>query len=189
MQALIAGILLFVLPHFVSSLFPVARDRLRLQWGGNGFRGAYALTVMAGVILMAWAYADSAANPPGPDFYTPPPGMTHATLTLVFLGFLALGASYGDSHIRLWLQNPMSIGVALWAVGHLLSNGERVQVMIFVAVLAVAVVDIVVSTARGKKPSYQPRWAADGIAVGIGIVGYLIMLFLFHPYILHVPVL
>jgi uncharacterized membrane protein len=189
MQVLITGILLFVLPHFFSSLFPARRDRLRLRWGANGLRSVFTLTVGAGAALMAWAYVRLSGAPEGPDFYTPPPGMTHATLLLVFLGFIAMGASYGTSHLRLWLQNPMSIGVALWAVGHLLANGERAQVLIFLALLAVALVDIVVSMMRGKRPHYSPDWAADGKAVAIGVVLYLVMLFGFHPYVLGLPVL
>ena len=189
MQGLIAGILLFVFPHILSSLSPGRRDRLRLQWGRDAFRGLFALTVGTGLVLMAWAYVRLWAEPPGPDFYIPRFELRTLTLVMVFLGFIAQGASYGQSHIRLWLQNPMSIGVVLWAAGHLLANGERVPVLIFSAVLAVALADIAASMARGKRPVFVPRWRDDAIAVLAGTGLSLVLLYGFHPYVLGIPVL
>jgi uncharacterized membrane protein len=82
----------------------------------------------------------------------------------------------------------MSIGFGLWAIAHLLANGERPEIYLFGSILVVAVLDIILSTMRGKIPHHEPRLKSDVLAVVIGVVLYLIFLFGFHPYVLHVPI-
>ncbi|MGH6820109.1 MAG: NnrU family protein, partial [Methylocella sp.] len=120
--------------------------------------------------------------------YTPPDWARHATKLLVLAGFVFLAASHGRSHLRLWARNPMSIGIGLWAAGHLLSNGKRTDVYLFGTFLAVALLDIAVSNWRGKAPAYEPRWRSDVIAAIGGMIVYVIFLFGFHPYVLNLPV-
>lgn len=107
---------------------------------------------------------------------------------MVLAAFIAIGAAHGKGYIKLWLKHPMSIGIGLWAAGHLLANGKRAAVYMFGAFLALALIDIIVSTARGKLPAYAPRIRSDVIAVIAGMVLFVIFLFGFHPYVLNLPV-
>ena len=107
----------------------------------------------------------------------------------MLIGFILLSAPYGKSHIRKWVQNPFSLGMAFWAIGHLLANGEKPLVWVFGTVLLVALIDIARNMAAGNKPSFVPEWKADILALGAGLVIYALALFLFHPYVLGVPVL
>jgi hypothetical protein len=50
------------------------------------------------------------------------------------------------------------------------------------------VLDIVLSTMRGKLPHHEPQLKSDVRAVVIGVILYLVFLFGFHPYILHLPI-
>ena len=86
------------------------------------------------------------------------------------------------------LHNPMSIGIALWATGHLLANGKRTAVYLFGMFLVVALADIIMSELRGKRPTHEPRLRSDIVAVIAGMVLYVIFLFGFHPYVLNLPV-
>jgi glucose uptake protein GlcU len=54
--------------------------------------------------------------------------------------------------------------------------------------LALSLLDIVVSTVRGKVPHHQPQLRSDIIAVVVGVILYLIFLFGFHPYVLNTPI-
>ena len=51
-----------------------------------------------------------------------------------------------------------------------------------------AVLDIILSTMRGKLPHHEPQVKSDVRAVVIGVILYLIFLFGFHPYILKLPI-
>jgi uncharacterized membrane protein len=82
----------------------------------------------------------------------------------------------------------MSIGIGLWAIAHLFANGDRPAVYFFGSFLGLAVLDIILSSARGKLPHHEPQLKSDVRAVVIGVILYLIFLFGFHPYILGLPV-
>ena len=184
MIVLILGMLLFAGPHFVSSLAPAQRDRLKARFGEGAYKGVHSIVSLIGFILMIYAYW--ATRDSGDMLYVPSGTMRHATMGFATLGIILISASYGKSHIRLWLQNPFSVGIALWAVGHLLSVGKFAADWFWLTVLAVALVDIVVSMARGKKPEFQPTWRSDIIAVVVGLVVTGLLVGLFHPYVLGV---
>jgi uncharacterized membrane protein len=187
MTILIIGALAFALPHILSSMFPAVRDRLMARFGEGAFKGGYSLVTGLGFIAMCVGYFTTRGE--GAVFYTPADGARHATMGLATLGFISLAATGGKSHIRLWLQNPMSIGVSLWSVGHLIGVGKVPVVIFYVALLAVALADIIFSMARGKKPEYAPKWRGDIIAVISGVVVAGLLAALFHPYVLGVNVL
>lgn len=189
MAYLLFGILLFGGIHVFSMLLPARRDALRIRLGDRLWKGLYAVISLVGVGLMVKGFLLSRSAPLAADWlYVPPDWARHATMLLVLFGFIFLAASHGKSHLRLWLRNPMSIGVGLWAAGHLLSNGKRTDVYLFGTFLAIAVLDIVLSTLRGKIPVYEPQLRSDIIAVAAGSVLYVIFLFGFHPYVLNLAV-
>ena len=184
MAILILGMLLFAGPHLVSSLALAQRDRLKAVFGEGAYKGVYSLVSLIGLTLMIYAYWTTRDS--GDMLYVPSGTMRHATMGFATLGIILISASYGKSHIRLWLQNPFSVGIALWAVGHLLSVGKFAADWFWLTVLAVALVDIVVSMARGKKPEFQPTWRSDIMAVVVGLVVTGVLVSLFHPYVLGV---
>jgi uncharacterized membrane protein len=189
MTALYLGIILFGGSHLFSIFFPGARDGLKAKFGEKAWKGIYAILSLAGIVFLVIAYLGSRGGPLAADWvYVPAPWAKHATMLLVLLAFIALGASHGKGYLKTWLHNPMSIGIALWAAGHLLSNGKRTAVYMFGIFLVVALADIVMSELRGKRPSHEPRVKSDIIAVVAGIVLYAIFLLGFHPYVLNLPV-
>lgn len=189
MTYLYLGILLFGGPHLFSILFPALRDSLKQSLGEKPWKGLYSLVSLAGLVLMIVGFAKSRAGPLAADLlYFPADWTRHATMLLVLLAFILLGASHGKGYLKKWLHNPMSIGIALWATGHLLANGKRTDVYLFGTFLVVAVADVLMSEARGKRPSHIPRLRSDIVAVAVGVVLYAVFLFGFHPYVLNLPV-
>jgi len=189
MTYLYLGILLFGGPHLFSILFPALRDSLKQSLGEKPWKGLYSLVSLAGLVLMIVGFAKSRAGPLAADLlYFPADWTRHVTMLLVLLAFILLGASHGKGYLKKWLHNPMSIGIALWATGHLLANGKRTDVYLFGTFLVVAVADILMSEARGKRPSHIPRLRSDIVAVAVGVVLYAVFLFGFHPYVLNLPV-
>jgi uncharacterized membrane protein len=189
MWSLYLGILLFAGPHGVSILAPGLRDQLKHAMGENGWKGLYSLVSLAGLVLLAMAYLGGRAGPASLDVvYEPWYGARHLTMLLAWIGFVLIGASHGKGYIKKIVRHPMSLGIALWSIGHLLVNGEKAVVYIFATFLIVAVFDIIFSTARGKQPVHEPVIRSDIIAVIAGTVLFLVLMFGFHPYVLNIPV-
>lgn len=184
MTALYLGILLFAAPHLFSSIAPGMRARLLTQAGEGAYKGVYSLVSAAGLVLMIYAYWVTRGS--GEMLYAPNGNLRHATLGLATIGMILISSFHGKGHIRLWLQNPFSIGIALWSLGHLLSVGKTSAVLIWGTFLVIALIDIVISMARGKKPDFEPRWRSDIIAVIVGLILTVLLVTLFHPYVLGV---
>lgn len=190
MTLLIVGIVIFVGAHLLVMLLPRLRAQLYGSLGEGPYKGLFSLVSLLGLGLMIYGFYTTRGMLEGADYlYTPASWARHAAMTLVLLAFIFVGASHGKGYLKLWLKQPMSIGIGLWALAHLLANGDRPGVLMFASILALAVVDIILSTARGKLPTHEPRLRSDIIAVVIGIVLYLIFLFGFHPYVLKLPII
>lgn len=190
MGTLIAGIAIFAGAHLFSLLLPDVRDGLKLRLGEGPYKGLYSLISLAGLALMIWGFWSLSSGPAASDFvYVPAASSRHVTMLLVLLGFICLGAFHGKGYLKLWLRNPFSVGIVLWSIGHLLSNGRLYDVLLFGTFLVLAVLDIILSTARGKRPAYEPNIRSDVIAVVTGVVLYGVFLFGVHPYIFNVPII
>lgn len=189
MWTLYLGVLLFGGTHIFSILMPRARDGLKQSWGEKAWKGLYSLASLAGFVLMSMAYFSGRAGPASLDLvYEPWYGARHLTMLLVWAGFVLIGASHGKGYIKKFLRHPMSLGIALWSLGHLLVNGEKAVVYIFATFFVVALLDIILSLARGKRPVHEPVVRSDIIAVIVGTVLTLVLMFGFHPYVLNIPV-
>jgi uncharacterized membrane protein len=85
----------------------------------------------------------------------------------------------------------MLTGVKLWAAAHLLANGDLGSIILFGSFLAWAVADRI-SLKRRADPGSPPIPVGgvgnDAIAVAVGIVIYLALVFVFHPVVIGVPV-
>ncbi len=187
---LLLGLVFFVGIHLFSMVMPVQRDGLKLRVGEGPFKGIFLLISLMGLGLIVAGYRNLSSGPAAGDLlYEPAAGMRHVAMLLVLLAFISVSASHGKGYLKLWLRQPMSIGFALWAFGHLLANGERHGVYLFGSILVLALLDIILSTVRGKVPGHEPRVRSDIVAVVAGTVLYAIFLFGFHPYVLHVPII
>jgi uncharacterized membrane protein len=186
MSALIFGIFIFGGLHIFSVLLPAMRNRLSAWLGEQRYKNIYSIVSLIGIILMGFGYWHTRFD--GTLLYQPLAGARHITMLLVLLGFILMGANGGKGYLRLWLQNPFSIGISLWAIGHLLANGKTAVVAIYATFLVISVLDIIFSVARNDRVAFEPVIRRDITAVIAGVVLYAIFLFGFHPYVLGVPV-
>lgn len=190
MWKLWAGVVLFGGVHLFSLLLPGARDGLKARIGENAYKGLYALVSLAGVVLLAMAYLAGRSGPSTLDLiYEPYYGARHLMMLLVLVGFILISASLGKGYIKAFVKQPFSFGIALWAIGHLLVNGERAVVVIFGLFLVIAILDIVFSTARGKVLTHVPVLRSDIIAIVAGVLLTALLALVFHPYALNIPVI
>jgi len=178
MTILLTGIVVFFGVHLLTAtpLRAVIAGRI----GENSYKGIFSLTSLIGFGLIIWGFGQARGGLDAASLvYNSPQWSVPVTSALTLIGLIIIASSHGKGHIRKILKQPMSIGIALWATGHLLSNAHLHEVMLFGSFLTYAVFDIIVSTIKGKRPTHTPEVKADIIAIVAGAVIFALVLF-FH---------
>jgi uncharacterized membrane protein len=173
MNLLILGLALFLGVHSVGILAPTWRERMVARLGLMPWRGLYALISLVGFVLMVWGYGQSRLDPVG--LYAPPIWTRHLALLLLVPIFPLLLATYLPGRISATVKHPMLTAVKLWALAHLLANGNLADVVLFGALLAWAVADRVSLKRRTMPPvpSAPAGKANDWIALVAGLALYV----------------
>ena len=86
----------------------------------------------------------------------------------------------------------MLVAVKLWALGHLLVNGELNSLILFGSFLAYGVIDRIMVKRRGDNgpgPDANITVGADIVAVVVGLGLYLLFYFYLHEWLIGVPVI
>jgi uncharacterized membrane protein len=130
MLQLILGLALFLGVHALQSVAPHLRQNAIDRWGAWGFKGAYSALSLLGLCLLVQGYGLARLEPS--VLWTPPRGMQHATILLMWLSMVLLAAAYvPGNQIKAKMRHPMTLSVKVWALGHLLSNGNLADVLLF----------------------------------------------------------
>jgi uncharacterized membrane protein len=140
MLTLLLGLILFLGIHSVRIAAPDWRNAQIASMGEGKWKGVYSLASLIGFILIIWGY--SLARPEAALIYEPPVWMKHVTLTLMLFSFVFLAVSQAPAgRIKAWVRHPMLLAVKIWAVAHLLANGDAASLLLFLGILAWAVID------------------------------------------------
>ena len=186
---MILGLVLFVGVHALTTQRDL-RARLIARAGEGGYKAGYALASLLGLALIVWGFAHYRATG-WIDVWYPPKALKHITVALMLPAVILVVASYIRGRIYTTLKHPMLSGVKLWAVAHLIANGDLGSIILFGSFLGWAVFDRI-SLKRRSDPGAPPipvgGWGNDLIAVAVGIVAYLALAFAFHPVVIGVPV-
>ena len=166
------GLTIFALPHLWKRLAPASRARL-----GDPGKGVVAVLAIAGIWLASRGYA---AWDDAPQLWTAPSWLWPVNNLLVAAGFyLFLASGMGVWGARV-TRHPQLLGVILWAVAHLLVNGDLASLVLFGGFLLWAVASILLinrDVPRWTPPPRQPL-AKEVTAVVLTLllvvgVGYL----------------
>lgn len=188
MTMLIAGLVLFLAIHTLTTLRE-ARTAMISGIGEGPYKGLYSLVAAAGLFLIVWGFGRYRADGYVP-IWDPPFGLHHVTLLLMWFSFVALVAANAPAgRIKGMLRHPMLVGVKIWALAHLLANGDLGSLILFGSFLVWAIYDRIAVKRRGD--SGAPRsvfTAGDAVAIVGGSLAYVAMFWL-HPWLIGVPVL
>ena len=167
MSLLVAGLVLFMAIHLIPKA-PRLRLALVERLGAKPYRGVFSAVVLLSLVAVAWGFSRS----PFEEVYAPPDWGHRASMILVPIALVLFAAANMPTRIRALLRHPMLLGLLLWALAHLLSNGEIRSVVLFGGFALFAVVEIVSAVARGKGPPKEPapRIVMDIAAVVIGFI-------------------
>ena len=186
---MIAGLALFLGVHTLTTRREL-RARAIASLGEGGYKIFYALVSLAGLVLIVWGFAEYRATG-WIDVWYPQKALKHVTVALMLPAVILVVASYIRGRIYTTLKHPMLAGVKLWALAHLLANGDLGSIVLFGSFLGWAVFDRISlkhRTDTGSPPIPVGGPGNDLIAVAVGIVAYLALAFAFHPVVIGVPV-
>ncbi|MGY4478746.1 NnrU family protein [Bradyrhizobium sp. USDA 3364] len=187
---MILGLVLFLGIHVLTSLREL-RAGLVNAMGEGAYKGVYSLVSFAGLGLIVWGFAHYRATG-WIDVWAPPTVFKHIAVALMLPAVILVVASYIRGRIYTKLKHPMLAGVKLWALAHLLANGDLGSIILFGSFLAWAVYDRISLKRRadaGAPPIPVGGPTNDLIAIAVGVIAYLALAFAFHPVVIGVPVM
>lgn len=191
MALLILGLVVFLGTH-AFSIARGPRARLVARLGEGPFKIAYSLLSLVGIVLIAVGFGSYRRNDWIP-LWDPPLWTRHLALLLVLLAFVCFVAAYLPGHIKARLKHPMLAGVKIWALAHLLANGDLGSLLLFGGFLAWAVAARISVKRRDEAQAHggttaPAGWRNDAIAVAVGVVAWFAFAYWLHPVLIGVPV-
>lgn len=182
MTYLILGLLVFLGAHSVRIVADDWRTRQRAQWGAVGWKVLFSLVSLLGLGLIVWGFGLVRDQPIA--LWSPPNGMRHLASLLNLLAFVLLAAAYVPGNtIQSRVHHPMVLAVKVWALAHLLANGNLGHVLLFGTFLVWAVLDFRAARQRDRaaKVHYPGGTAgATGITVALGVGGWVVFTVWLH---------
>jgi uncharacterized membrane protein len=188
LATMILGLALFIGAHVVITM-RTQRAAAVARLGEWPYKGLMSLVSLIGIILIGYGFARYRAGGMV-NIWSPPAFMRHITDLLVWPATVCVVAAYSRGDIARVLKHPMLVGVKLWALAHLLSNGDFGSIILFGSILGWAVFDRITLKRRsdpGGPPIPYGGRTNDIIAVVVGTLLYLALGFWFHPYVIGVP--
>ena len=186
MAILILGLVLFLGVHSIRIVADGWRTATIGRVGELPWKAVYALLSIVGFVLIVWGFGLARQQPV--QLWMPPRGMRHLASLLTLISFVLVAAAYVPRNaIKARLHHPMVLGVKVWALAHLLANGNVAHVVLFGAFLVWAVLSFRAARARDRRahtvyPAGTP--AGTAITVVVGAVAWAVFAFWAHGYLI-----
>ena len=182
MAVLILGLALFLGVHSIRIVADDWRTATLARLGEKPWKGLFALASVAGFALIVWGFALARRQPV--YLWESPMAMRHIAGALLLVAFVLLAATYVPRNsIKAKLHHPMVLSVKVWALAHLLANGNLADVLLFGAFLVWAVFSFRAARARDRQAGtvYPPGTASGtAITVVVGIAAWAVFAFWAH---------
>ncbi len=182
MLLLLLGLLVFLGVHSVRIAADGWRTATIARVGELPWKAVYAVLSIIGFVLIVWGFSLARQQPV--QLWMPPRGMRHLAALLTLIAFVLLAATYVPRNaIKARLHHPMVLSVKVWALAHLLANGNLAHVVLFGAFLVWAVLSFRAARARDRAAGtvYPAGTAAGtGITLVVGVAGWALFAFWAH---------
>ncbi|MBK9078748.1 MAG: NnrU family protein [Hyphomicrobium sp.] len=190
MMLLIVGLVIFLGIHLLPTS-PDVRNGLRDRLGAGPYKMVFSVLSLIGFAVIVLGYHKMQLHPgKNPVLWDPPEWMRHVSLLLMLPSMIFLVAANVPSRIRNAVKHPMLVAIKLWALAHLLSNGDVASLLLFGSFLAFAVYDRISVKKRGalgpladKQPGGMIN---DVIVVVVGVVLYMALMHGGHQWLIGV---
>jgi len=175
MTQLILGLILFLGAHSVRIWADGWRNQTIEAYGEKAFKGVYALVSILGFYLLVVGYGEARLQTVA--LWNPPIFTKHISMLLMLLSSILLVATYiPRNHFKMRLGHPMVLSVKVWALSHLLANGNLADLVLFGSFLIWAVLNFRSARARDRAQVQNPD-AMEDVPLKPNLFATLITLF------------
>ncbi|OZB17092.1 MAG: hypothetical protein B7X55_06850 [Rhodobacterales bacterium 34-62-10] len=140
MILLTLGVILWAAAHFLKRVAPDARAQM-----GNTGKALIAVALVASLLMMIFGYRAAEFIP----LWTPPSWTVHLNNVLMLIAVFVYGMSATTGRLRGKMRHPQLTAVKIWAVAHLLVNGDVASIILFGGMLAWAVGSVILINRAG----------------------------------------
>jgi len=137
---LIAGLALWSGAHFWKRIAPASRARF-----GDAGKGIVAVLSVAAIVLIVIGYRGAE----GPVWWGRSAPLVGINNLLMLFAFYLFAASGAKTRITRSIKNPQLTAVKVFAVAHLLVNGDLASFVLFGGLLAWAVAEVILLKRAG----------------------------------------
>ena len=173
MTLIVAGMAFWILVHTFPAYAPGRRDALVERLGENPYKGVFSVVSLLAIVLIVFGWKQAVPS----AVYAPPlqPGIIPSVLVLV--GLILFFASQAGGYLKRTLRHPQMLGTILWAIAHLLTNGDSRSITLFGGFAVWALLEIILCNRRDGPRSELPAAsvAGDVIAAIIGIAVFALL--------------
>lgn len=169
MTLLILGLLLWAGAHFFKRVLPERRAAM-----GDKAKGLVAGLIALGILAMVLGYRSADII----DVWYPPLWTVHLNNLLVLIAIFMMSPAPKRGALLNGMRHPMLTGFSLWAVAHLLVNGDLASVLLFGGLLiwALAEVRVINKAEPDWAPGPRGSYAKDAMfavasVVLLGVIG------------------
>lgn len=189
MMLLVVGLAVFFAAHLIPT-HPDLRASFAARLGEGTYKIVFSLLALAGLALIVLGWSKLGLHPSkNPILWDPPLWTRHIAIALMLPAIVLLVAAYVPSRIRTAVKHPMLAAVKIWALAHLLANGDLASLVLFGSFLAFGVYDRISVKRRGALgPLGAKAGTASGdvLVVGLGLAFYAVFLFWGHEFLIGV---
>lgn len=140
MILLTLGVILWAAAHYFKRVAP----DMRAPMGDKG-KAVVAVAIVASLLMMIFGYRAADFIP----VWTPPSWTVHLNNVLMLIAVFVYGMSATTGRLRGKMRHPQLTAVKIWAVAHLLVNGDVASIILFGGMLAWAVGSVILINRAG----------------------------------------
>ncbi|MCR9124578.1 MAG: NnrU family protein [Rhodobacteraceae bacterium] len=167
MILLLLGLFIWTAAHYFKRLMPAQRAAM-----GNAGKGAVAVVLVVSLVLMIYGYRTA-------DYifvWTPPTFLVHVNNTLMLLALWVYGSSAAKG-AKAWpanrIRHPQLTAVKIWALAHLLVNGDLASILLFGGLLAWAVGSVILIN-RAEPGWTRPETAGTATYARLALISLVL---------------
>ena len=165
MTKLILGLILFLGAHSVRIVADDWRTQKMEALGEKAFKGVHALISLLGLYLLVVGYGEARLQTV--VIWNPPTATRHISLLLMLFSSILMVAAYiPRNHLKIRMGHPMVLSVKVWALSHLLANGNLADMLLFGAFLIWALLNFKSARVRDRVQVQLPDSNAEVNAGG-----------------------
>ena len=171
MTLLIMGNILWIVAHSFKRILPNFRNAL-----GNAGKGAVALSLIIALLLIVIGYRSAEYV----AVWTPPHFLVHINNFLMVVAIFVFALGHTKGRLRGRLRHPMLTSVKIWAVAHLLVNGDLASLILFGSMLVWAVLAVILINRSETWTAPDPGEAKRDLVLVFMVFSIFLLLSAFH---------